>query len=121
LQDSINSIILALPKIEVVTVVQTQAAIERDPKLKERLAARQAILDDCAISELTDIRKRSVELTIAALGTNAGMWSVYVLPLMGLGAAYKSVERRVKEIISLSEPDLQKVAPSLLQNGAFTH
>jgi hypothetical protein len=121
LQDSINSIILALPRIDAMTIAHVKNAIEKDAALKERLIARQKILDDCTIPELRGIRKKSIELSVVALGVNSGMWAIYVIPAMAVGGIYKSIERRIKALISLSEIDLQKIAPEVHQNGAFSN
>lgn len=119
LQDSINSIIHVLPRIEVTTVSHIKRAIESDPELKVRLAARQMILDDCVFPEMSIIRKKSIGLSLEALAANSAGWWVYFIPLMYLGSVYKSIERRIRALISLSDPDLKRVAPEIRNNGAF--
>lgn len=119
LQDSINAIIKMLPHIEISLVSHIKEEIEKDARLKARLIERQKILDDCDITELSIIRKKSIDLSIMALGVNSGMWSVYIVPIMAFGAIYKSIARRVKAFISLSEPDLQQIAPHDNSTGIF--
>lgn len=119
LQDSINSIIQALPRLEVTTIAHVKQAIENDAELKKRLIARQKILDDCAYPEMSNIRKKSIALSIEALGANSAGWWIYFIPLMTAGGIYKSIERRVRALISLSDPDLDKIAPEIRHDGAF--
>jgi hypothetical protein len=87
--------------------------------LKKRLIARQKVLDDCAFQEMREIRKKSVALSIEALGANSAGWWVYIIPLMAVGGIYKSIERRIRALISLSDPDLEKIAPDIRHDGAF--
>lgn len=121
LQDSINATIFVLPKIEVVTVAHIKEEIEKDAHLKQRLANRQKILDDCAIKEVIEIRKKTVHLAIESLAANCGGWMIYIIPFMGLVSVYKSVERRTKALISMSERDLRHIAPDirLQEEGIF--
>ncbi|HEY6019994.1 MAG TPA: hypothetical protein VIY48_08865 [Candidatus Paceibacterota bacterium] len=119
LQDSINSIIHALPRIEVTTVAHIKLAIESDPELKARLVARQKILDDCVFPEMGEIRKRSIKLSLEVLAANSAGWVIYFIPFMYLASVYKSLERRVRALISLSDPDLAKVAPEIKHDGCF--
>jgi hypothetical protein len=119
LQDSINSIIFILPRIEIFTLAHIRQSVGKDARLNARLTERQKILDDCDIPEMGNIRKRSIDLSIDALGINSGMWVVYILPPMALGAIRKSIARWIKAFISLSEPDLQKIAPNHNSNSVF--
>lgn len=119
LQDSINSIIYLLPKIEVVMVAHIKQSIEQDVELKKRLEARQKVLDDCAFPIMVDIRKRSINLTIEALAANSAGWSAYIVPFLLLSGVYKSIEPRVRALVSLSDPDIAKIAPEIRSNGAM--
>ena len=119
LQDSINSIIQALPRLEVTTIAHVKRAIESDEELKKRLIARQKILDDCAFPEMSAIRKKSIALSIESLGANSAGWWIYLIPLMAVGGVYKSIERRIRALISLSDPDIEKVAPEIRHDGVF--
>ena len=117
LQDSINSIIYLLPKIEVTMVAHIKQSIDRDVELKKRLEARQKILDDCAFPLMVDIRQRSINLTIEALAANSAGWWIYFVPFLWLAGVYKSIERRIRSLVSLSNPDMKKIAPELTSNG----
>jgi hypothetical protein len=119
LQDSINTIISALPRIEIVAIAHMKTVLENDDELRNRLNVRQEILDDCIIPEMTEIRRKSIALSIRALGVNGGMWSVYIIPIMAVGGVYRSIERRIKALVSLSDLDIDKIAPRIHHNGTF--
>jgi hypothetical protein len=111
LQDSINSIILMIPRFEIGTVAMINRELEKDKSLEEKVQKRVKLLDDCAIPEVAVIRKKSLHLAFKALLINGGMCFLYILPMAILSVLYKAVANSIRAVISVPKPDLDKIAP----------
>jgi len=113
LQDSVNTLIGNLYRFDLATITKAMIEVEKDKDLKKRVQERSRFLDDCNVAEARKIRNESIKLAFRALRVNSGGWAVYFIPVLATIACYKYALAAGKALISMSEPDFRKVAPSL--------
>jgi hypothetical protein len=83
-----------------------------DPhKLEINVERQEKLIRDCPISEVQDIWKRTVGITVLALIVNSGGWLVYIVPPILLWFGYSSVKRCVKLLFGLSENEVNQLFP----------
>lgn len=120
LQDSINTLIVLLPRFGISTLVCVESEIKRNPELRRLAEARTLILDDCRFEDARQVRRASLEIASRALAINAGGWFVYVVPGMLVVATYlaahfgvsrciASILGRIKAVLSLPQSEIEKV------------
>lgn len=119
LQDSINSSIAMLPRFDIWTMITIIRKLESDKELGAKAQERRKILDDCNIPDITRIREKSVGAAMEALLVNSGMWLFLLVPVIVIFVLYKTVTNKIKSIVVLPKPDLEKIAPNLHSTEAF--
>jgi hypothetical protein len=115
LQDSINSIILMLPRFDVGMLTTMERELDRNNDLKLKLNERIKILDDCNIPEAMEIRTKSLNLAHQAFFVNIGGFVLLILPLV----FWNVMKKRIKTVVSLSKPDLEKIDPTINSSEIF--
>ena len=119
LQDSLNSMIAMLHRYDLMTVSQVDREFSRNSEFRKRCEARAKVLDDCQIPEAKAIRKRSVKIAVKAFAVNSGGWAAYLLPFVIGQIGYASLKSKLRMSISLSESDIERVAPDGSANASF--
>lgn len=109
LEDSINSTILMLPRFELSVIRKINEELKKDKELDARVQERMRVLDDCNISRIAEIRKKSLDLANKSFVINSGMLFMYLLPF----ALLRVIENRIRSAVSMSNADLKKIAPNL--------
>jgi len=110
-QASLNTLIRVLHRIDIATLAAVERELRANPELREQIEARSRMLDDCNIPQVREIRYRSLQVAVKAFAVNSGGWAIYLLPLVLPFLGYSKIKKAVKASISLSELDLNKVAP----------
>jgi hypothetical protein len=111
LQDSINFAAVRLNQIDLRLLKNARDAFERDEKLRRRVERRIAMIEACPVAELHEIRREYFEVLDNALATNMGGWFPYLVPII-IGFILKdSAQNLVKKVFSLSDNDIDKIAP----------
>jgi len=118
LQDSLNGLIAVLHRYDAGTLAAVEHELRTNPELRADIEARVRILDDCNIPRARTIRNRSLWIAGKALATNNGAWFCYLLPLALPLFFVSRLKKLIRASLSLSEPDLNKVAPFAEQRAA---
>jgi hypothetical protein len=113
LQGSLNTLIRVLHWIDMTTLAAVERELRTNPQIREQIEARNKVLDDCDIPEARQIRYRSLQVAAKAFAVNGGGWAIYPLPLLLPFVGHSKIKRAIKASLSLSELDLNKVAPLL--------
>lgn len=107
----INASIYVLPKLTHFSMKGARRSFESNEQLRNRIHERIAIIESCQCSEVQDIVQKVCVKTASALFINHGAWLIplacIALPLGALGV----VLARVREILALSERELQAALP----------
>lgn len=109
LQDSINAIVLMLPRFDAGMLNSMNKELENNKELEAKVEARVKVLDDCVTPSVSKIREKSLRLAYAAFAINTGMLFLFLLPLIML----INLKKRLRSLVSLSKPDLEKIARSI--------
>lgn len=110
LQHSINVLIRMMDHLDIGLIFRMKKAVNADPELSKRLEAKSKALDDCRVPEAQSIRKESVRLSVAALTVNSAIWFVYLIPVLIAIVCYSEVTKLLRSMLSISEPDVSKLA-----------
>ena len=110
LQNSINSLIRHLPVFDLATLVKAKIDMESDKELRTRVEAHSRVLDDCRVESVKSIRRNSLRAARAAFVVNMGIWVIYIFPIALFIAFFSGIKNVVKSLLSMSEPDFQKVS-----------
>lgn len=123
LQDSVNTLIYMLNRIDVGSLHAVTRELDRNPKLRHKIELRTKTLDDCNIPEARDIRNRSLEIASRALLVNMGGLVIYVLPVVlviaGVAALRRQYRKHIKDFVSVPEPEFHRVMPCADGDGSL--
>ena len=115
LENSINTTIKFLHRVDVSAVVDAHRTIETDEELRKRAGNRKALFDKCQIAEVRDIEHEHFVIWMYAFSANMGGWFIYFLPpvlcLMFIG----KVLSILKTLFLLDERDLENILPQNLE------
>lgn len=83
-----------------------------DPhKLEINVERQEKLIQDCPISEVQEIWKKTIATALLALIVNSGGWLVYIIPPILLVIGYSSIKRCVKLLLGLSDNDVNRLFP----------
>jgi hypothetical protein len=118
LQDSIESLLCLLFRFDLVMVRAISAEIDRDAGLKQRVAARSRILDECVVPEVLAIRRQQFRIAMKALAVNGGPLLVWLaLPALLL-VGYQAVRGKIQNTLTVPGRDLKRFLPEGGSMGA---
>jgi hypothetical protein len=118
LQSSINATIARLNRIDLRLLKIAHDAFEHDHKLREHAERREALLRDCPILEVQEIRQRHYNLIGFALAVNSCGWFPYFIPILIGAICAKGAIAQIRKVFALPENEINKLAPDLLVTPA---
>jgi hypothetical protein len=111
LQDSINSLIFVLFRVDMSLVISAQNSYQNDKEFRRNADERAKILDDCQIAVASEIRRKSLWVLLLAIIVNSGMLVILTLPVILLVHGLSETKKRLRKFASLSEQDMRRIAP----------
>jgi hypothetical protein len=109
LQDSLNVQIRYLHVFDMWLLINMKMVEAKDGTVAKRIASRKRVLDDCSAGEAHEIRAESIRISLKILTVNSGGWFIYLVPVIFAMICYNSVRDLMKSLISMPEPDLDKM------------
>lgn len=115
LQDSINSLISILCRYDLAAIWTITSQINRDEALRERVAARARLLDNCELPTVLSMRKRQLDIAGKALAVNSGPMLLLLLApalaLRGYKAVHGKIRGEIKTSLTVSGTDWKRCIP----------
>jgi hypothetical protein len=111
LQDSINSLIFVLFRVDMSLFISAQNSYQNDKEFRRNADERANILDDCQIAAAREIRRKSLWVLLLALIVNSGMLVVLSLPVTLFVHGLSETKKMLRKFASLSEQDMRRIAP----------
>lgn len=109
MEDSINAAIRLLPDFEISMLISFDREMARNPSLRERLERRGAMIEDCSIKEIHEIRKTVGNLLSLALVANCAGWVVWLAPLFLAMICANKISGSVKQLLSIRQCEAEKI------------
>ena len=119
LQGGINNWLRLLPYVDFELVLRVHEAIEADGDLKQRIESRAASVAACPVADAREICKAVQKVAEDTLSANSGAWTIYLLPLALAARFLASIKRKVQQLVSLPEADVDRVVQLARPSLAF--
>lgn len=110
-QEGINGAIKYLYEVDLPILLLCDAAVKRDPELKERVEKRKATVLAAGSPELVDIIRQLRGKVETAAAINNGGWLFYIIPVAVAVFTLKRVCKPIFSILYLSNYELEKIVP----------
>jgi hypothetical protein len=109
LHDSLNALIRTLDNFNLSLLIRLRNLSSGDAGLRARVEERCKVLDDCAMPEALEIRKKSVRIALEAFTINCGGGLIYFAPLLFAVNSYSRVKQLVRTLASMSDSDMSRI------------
>src|SRR5215213_10262893 len=103
LEESINTFIGVLPRIDFAMVTASELEYRRDEEFRRRVDQRLMVLDDCVIPDAKEIRTKTLRLATWALAVNSGVVVAISLPFAMFALGYQGLKKRLRTFASIPE------------------
>jgi hypothetical protein len=98
LNDSINNAIRLIPHVTLGVVVKALKDLIDNAELRRKVEAKIALIENCGIKELQQIRQASNDVMRKAFLANSFAFMIYLLPISAIVALSSLVIKKVKNL-----------------------
>lgn len=112
LQDSVNTTIRVLHRINIVTVFNASRAFEENEGLRLIVSKRNELIKSCPIAEVRDISDQNSLIIREVLFANFGSWMVYIVPAVLVIVFFNKCLEFTRQFTLLPGDEVERFLPS---------
>ena len=110
LRGMVLTVINEHPRFDLVTFVSSVREFHRNDDLRARLRRTQNTWSSCDMEAAKKIHRRAIVIADRAFVVNSFAWAIYLIPAVLMVACFSMVKAKVTAILSLSQPDFDRLA-----------
>ncbi|MGB3881994.1 MAG: hypothetical protein WA955_15600 [Diaphorobacter nitroreducens] len=101
-----------MPRFNLTTLTMLRVRMERDEKFREEARARVAVIEECDVEEVMDVRRHIVRLADRVLAWNCIGWVVFLIPILMCAVLYERIQIGIRTLLTTPQKSLDKLQVS---------
>jgi hypothetical protein len=100
-----------MPRFTIMTLAILKVRMEHDEKFREEARARVAVIDECDVEEVKEVRLHIVRLADKVLAWNSIGWVVFLIPILMCAVLYERIQFGIRTLLTTPQKSFDKLEP----------